>query len=43
MSDPYIGEIRMVGFNFTPQGWSDCNGQLVAIASNTALWSLLPP
>lgn len=42
MSEPFIGEIRMVGFNFAPRGgWMLCNGQLLAIASNTALFSLL--
>jgi microcystin-dependent protein len=41
MSDPYLGEIRMVGFNFAPTGWALCNGQLLAISSNTALYSLL--
>lgn len=41
MSDPYIGEIRMVGFNFPPNGWALCNGQLLAISQNPALFSLL--
>jgi microcystin-dependent protein len=41
MSEPFIGEIRMVGFNFAPQGWALCDGQLLAIAQNTALFSLL--
>lgn len=41
MSDPYIGEIRVVGFNFAPQGWALCNGQLLSIAENTALFQLL--
>ena len=39
--DPYIGEIRMVGFNFAPQGWAVCNGQLLPISQYTALFSLL--
>jgi microcystin-dependent protein len=39
--DPFIGEIRMVGFNFAPVGWALCNGQLLPIAQNTALFSLL--
>src|SRR5262245_22475405 len=39
--EPYIGEIRWVGFNFAPQGWALCNGQLPAISQNTALFSLL--
>lgn len=41
MSDPYVGEIRAVGFNFAPRGWALCNGQLLSIAQNTALFSLL--
>jgi len=41
MSDQFVGEIRMVGFNFAPVGWALCNGQLMAISQNTALFSLL--
>ncbi|MGO4377755.1 phage tail protein [Pseudoduganella sp. RAF53_2] len=41
MSDPYIGEIRMTGFNFAPQGWALCNGQLLAISQNQALFAIL--
>ncbi len=41
MSDPFLGEIRMFAGNYAPQGWAFCNGQLLAIASNTALFSLL--
>jgi microcystin-dependent protein len=41
MSEPFVGEIRMFGFNFAPQGWAQCNGQLLPIAQNTALFSLL--
>jgi microcystin-dependent protein len=41
MADPYIGEIKMVGFTFAPRGWAFCNGQLLSIAQNTALFSLL--
>ena len=41
MSTPYIGEIRMVGFTFPPAGWYACNGQLVAIAENEALFALI--
>jgi microcystin-dependent protein len=41
MSEPFLGEIRMVGFNFAPQGWALCNGQLLPITQNTALFSLL--
>jgi microcystin-dependent protein len=39
--DPYLGEIRPVGFNFAPQGWAFCAGQILSIAQNTALFSLL--
>jgi len=38
--DPFIGEIMMVGYNFCPRGWTEANGQLLAISSNTALFSL---
>ncbi len=41
MSEPFIGEIRMVGFNFAPRGWAFCQGQLLSIAQNSALFSLL--
>lgn len=41
MSDPYIGEIRPFGFNFAPRNWALCNGQLLAISSNTALFSII--
>jgi microcystin-dependent protein len=41
MSSPFIGEIRSFGFNFPPRGWATCSGQLLSIASNTALFSLL--
>jgi len=40
MSEPFIGEIRMVGFTFAPRGWANCDGQLLPIAQNTALFSL---
>lgn len=41
MSDQYLGEIRMFGGNFAPYGWALCNGQLLSIAQNTALFSLI--
>jgi microcystin-dependent protein len=41
MSNAYIGEIRLFAFNFAPLGWAVCNGQLLPIAQNTALFSLL--
>jgi len=41
MSEPLVGEIRMFGFGFAPQGWALCNGQLLPINQNQALFSLL--
>ena len=41
MSEPFIGEIRMVGFNFAPRGWAFCDGLLLPISQNQALFSLL--
>ena len=41
MSQPFIGEIRLVGFNFPPQGWAFCNGALMAISQNDALFNLI--
>lgn len=41
MSEPFIGQIKMVGFNFAPRGWALCEGQLVAITQNEALFSIL--
>jgi microcystin-dependent protein len=41
MSGYYLGEIRMVGFNFAPRGWALCSGQIMSIQQNTALFSLL--
>jgi microcystin-dependent protein len=41
MSEPYLGEIRMFAGNFAPTGWALCNGQLLPIAQNQALFSLL--
>src|SRR5512143_4021154 len=40
-ADPFIGEIALVPYNFAPLGWAFCNGQLLSIAQNTALFSLL--
>lgn len=39
--DAFIGEIKMVGFNFSPRNWAECNGQLLPINQYTALFSLL--
>ena len=41
MSEPFIAEIRIFAGNFAPQGWAFCNGQLLPIAQNTALFSLI--
>jgi len=41
MSDPFVAEIRIFGFNFAPTGWALCNGQILPISQNTALFSLL--
>ena len=41
MSDPFIGEIKMISFNFPPKGWAFCNGQLLPINQNQALFSIL--
>jgi microcystin-dependent protein len=41
MSNPFIGEIRMFGGNFAPNGWAFCNGQLLSIAENDALFNLI--
>jgi microcystin-dependent protein len=41
MSDPFVAEIRMFPFNFAPTGWAFCDGQLLPISQNTALFSLL--
>lgn len=41
MSTPFLGEIRMLGFNFAPRGWATCAGQLLAISTNDALYALL--
>src|SRR6266540_1965408 len=41
MSDPFVAEIRMFACNFAPTGWALCNGQLLPISQNTALFSLV--
>jgi microcystin-dependent protein len=41
MTQPYVGEIRMFGGSFAPQGWAFCNGQSVPIADNTTLYTLI--
>lgn len=41
MADPFIGEIKMVGFGYAPYGWAQCDGQIIDIRQNAALFSLL--
>ncbi len=41
MATPYLGEIKLVSFNFAPKGWALCNGQLLPINQNQALFALL--
>src|SRR5215203_1924204 len=41
MAEPYLGSIILFGGNFAPRGWAFCNGQILPIAQNTALFSLL--
>jgi len=41
MSTPYVGEIRMAGFNFAPVDWELCDGQLLSIAENNTLFNLI--
>ena len=41
MADPFVAEIRIFSFNFAPKGWAMCNGQILPLSQNTALFSLL--
>ena len=41
MADPFVAEIRIFPFNFAPKGWAWCDGQLLPLSQNTALFSLL--
>ncbi len=41
MPEPFLGEIMKVGFNFAPRGWAKCDGQLLPISQNSALFSIL--
>lgn len=41
MADPFLAEIRMMGFNFAPRGWATCDGQILPISQNSALFSLV--
>ena len=39
--DPFVAEVRVFGFNFAPKGWATCDGQILPLSQNTALFSLL--
>jgi microcystin-dependent protein len=41
MAEPFLGEVRIFSFSFAPQGWAQCNGQLIPINQNQALFALL--
>lgn len=41
MSTPFLGEVKLVSFNFPPKGWAECNGQLMPINQNQALFAIL--
>ena len=41
MADPFVAEIRIFPFNFAPKGWATCDGQILPLSQNTALFSLL--
>jgi len=41
MADPFLGEIRLFGFGFPPQGWAKCDGALLQISQNNALYALI--
>lgn len=41
MTEPFIGEIQTFGFNYAPRGWAQCNGALLPIRQNTALFALI--
>ena len=41
MSEPFLAEIKIIGFNFAPVGWAYCDGQILPIAQNQSLYSLL--
>lgn len=43
MAEPFIGEIRLLSFDFAPQGWAPCDGRLLSIAQNQALYAVLGP
>jgi microcystin-dependent protein len=41
MASPFLGQIGMFGFTFAPRGWAFCNGQILGIAQNSALFALV--
>src|SRR6266576_782954 len=41
MAEPFLGEVKIISWNFPPKGWTFCNGQLLPINQNTALFSIL--
>ena len=41
MSEAYVGEVRLVGFNYAPEGWAFCNGAVMAISQNNVLFTLI--
>src|SRR5674476_75341 len=41
MTQPFLGQIQPFGFNFAPKGWAQCNGQILSITQNAALFSLI--
>src|ERR1043165_3320321 len=41
MGQPFVGEIRMAGFNFPPEGWASCDGSIIAISQNDTLFNLI--
>ena len=41
MAEPFLGQLMCVGFNFAPRGWATCDGQMMSVGQNTALFSLL--
>lgn len=43
MPEPYLGEIRMFSFNYAPNGWMSCNGQILSIFQNQALYAVIGP
>ncbi len=40
-TEPFLGEVRLFAFTYAPKGWAECNGQLMQISTNTALFSIL--